>query len=231
MPRGDDLLAHGHGHGIGAPRAEHPDFRGRLEGRAEQAQVDALLHGDGQRLGGLSGQLAQRRIVSVQHAEEARGHGVGLGARDGVAAREVQLVGHDAEVADTKGLVDGAGGVGGDKRCRPEPGHEPHGEGDLLSGIALVAVKAPLHGEHALAAQLAGHEAPHVPVGRGYAHAGHLTEGDEDRVGDALSQRTEPRSQDKAHLRPESAKALPHHRFGRIQRLSQVIQSHGRCPS
>lgn len=84
--------------------------------------------------------------------------------RDGVAAREVQLVGHDAEVADTKGLVDGAGGVGGDKRCRPEPGHEPHGEGDLLSGIALVAVKAPLHGEHALAAQLAGHEAPHVPV-------------------------------------------------------------------
>lgn len=66
---------------VSAPHARNIRISaGRLEGRAEQAQVDALLHGDGQRLGGLSGQLAQRRIVSVQHAEEARGHGVGLGA-------------------------------------------------------------------------------------------------------------------------------------------------------
>ena len=99
MARGDDLLAYGHGHGVGAPRAEHPNLRWRLEGGAEQAQVHALLHGNGQRLGGLPGQLAQGRVVGIQHREEPRGHGVGLGARDGVAAREIQLVGHDAEIA------------------------------------------------------------------------------------------------------------------------------------
>ena len=154
-----------------------------------------------------------------------------MAAGDGVAPREVQLVGHDAEVADAVALVDGAGSVGGDERTSPEPGHEPHGEGDLLGGVALVAVEPPLHGEHPFAAQHADHEAPHVPVGRGDAHAGHLAEGDEDGIGDALGQRTEPRSQNQPDFRPKSAQALLHHRLGLIQRPPQVFQSHREYPS
>ena len=103
--------------------------------------------------------------------------------------------GHDAEIADAVALVDGAGGIGSDEHVRAECRHQPHGEGDLLGGIALVAVEPPLHGEHPPVPERAGHEAPHMPVGRGDAHAGHLAEGDEDGIGDALGQRTEPRSQ------------------------------------
>ena len=231
MARRDDLFAHRHGHGVSAPRAEHLNLRRRLEGGAEQPQIHALLHGNGQRLGSLPGQLAQDRVVSVQHREEPRGHGVGFGTGDGVAAREIQLVGHDAEIADAVALVDGAGGIGSDEHVRAECRHQPHGEGDLLGGIALIAMEPPLHGEHPPAAQHAGHEAPHMPVGRGDAHAGHLAEGNEDRIGDALGQRTKSRAQDEAHLRPEGAEALLHHRLGRIQRPPQVFQSHREYPS
>ena len=92
-------------------------------------------------------------------------------------------------------------------------------------------MEPPLHGEHPPAAQHAGHEAPHMPVGRGDAHAGHLAEGNEDRIGDALGQRTKSRAQDEAHLRPEGAEALLHHRLGLIQRPPQVFQSHREYPS
>lgn len=72
---------------------------------------------------------------------------------------------------------------------------------------------------------------PTCPLAVDTPMPGHLTEGDGDRVGDALSQRTEPRPQNETDFRPECAETLSHHRLGCIQRLSQVFQGHERCPS
>lgn len=157
--------------------------------------------------------------------------GVGFGTGDGVAAREIQLVGHDAEIADAVALVDGAGGIGSDEHVRAECRHQPHGEGDLLGGIALIAMEPPLHGEHPPAAQHAGHEAPHMPVGRGDAMPGTSPKGT--KTGSAMRSARGPSPEPK--MRPTSGRKVPeallHHRLGRIQRPPQVFQSHREYPS
>lgn len=148
----------------------------------------------------------------------------------GLRPREIQLVGHDAEIADAAALVDGAGGIGSDEHVRAECRHQPHGEGDLLGGIALVAVEPPLHGEHPPVPERAGHEAPHMPVGRGDAMPGTSPKGT--KTGSAMRSARGPSPDPKlTDFRPESAQALLHHRLGLIQRPPQVFQSHREYPS
>ena len=87
--------------------------------------------------------------------------------------------------------------------------HEPNGERDFLRRIPLVSVQAALHGEHALPAELAAHEAALVPRRRAALHMGNLAKRNDDGVLDLLSQGAEPRTEHDADRGLAIAEALP----------------------
>ena len=201
MAGGDDLLAHRHGDRVGSPDPKRADLRRRLEARAFQAQVHALLHGNALRIGDLARERAELGVVAVQHREEPRRDGVGLGAHDRVAACKVDVVGHKAQIADVVALVDGAGGIAGDERVHADAPHEPDRERDLLRGVALVAMQAALHADDLPAAEDADDEAPDMPGDGRAFHMRHLPIGDEEGVLDAIGDGPQSRTEGDADFR------------------------------
>ena len=104
--------------------------------------------------------------------------------------------------------------------------HQPHRIGDLARGVALVAMKAPLHRDDLLARERADDESAHVARGRRRPHMGNVGEGNEDGVLYLLGQRAESRPQDDAHLRRAIADPLLQHRARERERLHQFVIRH-----
>ena len=61
-----------------------------------------------------SGEGAQARGVGLRHVEEAWAEAVVVGAGDGIASGEIDVVGDEDELALFEGGIDAAGGVGED---------------------------------------------------------------------------------------------------------------------
>ena len=139
-------------------------------------------------------QSTQLGVVRIKHAEEAEGNLIRLDAHNGIAPREIDVVGHNAEIAHVVGRVDSTCGICGDKRLNAQLVHDPNGKRHLLSRVALVAMQAPLHGKHAFSAQLTAYEATHMTRAGGSLHEGNIRKGNENRLLDLLCQRTQTRT-------------------------------------
>ena len=170
MAGDDDLVDGGHADEVGTEDAEGADLGGRLEGGAEDGEVDALGEGKGL-VGGLGdGKGAEARGVGGGHVEKTlAGAGAGgqseaglVGARGGVGAGEVDVVGDADEFAGGEGGADAAGGVGDDDGADAEERKDAHGEGDFVHGVALVGVDAALHDGYGNAGEGAKDEATGV---------------------------------------------------------------------
>src|SRR2546426_970637 len=149
--RRDPFRHRGHPHGIGPEPLEHPDFRGRLERRPEQAGVHALFQRDPLRSRNVAGEPAERWVVGIAHVGEAL---VPLRHRthERVLEHQVDVVRDEHQRGRAKGVANAARRVGDHERSGAESGEHPRGERGDLGRVTFIQMKATaLHDDrHAL---------------------------------------------------------------------------------
>ena len=111
------------------------------------------------------------------------------------------MVRQEHEGAGLEVQVDAPGGVGEDKGAHAQLGHHPHGQGDLLLGVALVVVDAAPQGGHGPAPAGAQHKGPLVSLHRGQGEAWDVREGDDGLVLQPVAEISQAAAQDEAQLR------------------------------
>ena len=173
MGGGQCLGDGGHAHGIGAQDAGGPDLGGSLKLGAGEEHVHALVDPDAGAGGAVQGQLPQLRGVHPGDVEEAGAELLHVGAPEGAAAVELDVVGDDHHIAGAVAGVDGAGGVGEDGGLDAQQLEYPNGDDQLFEVIALIGVEPAGHAHHLAAAD--GAEDELAGVG---GHGGHQEIGD-----------------------------------------------------
>ena len=191
-PAGARLRDGAHPHRVGAELREHADLGRGLVRRAEHRGVDAALEGDLARGGRRVDRRAEPGVVGRAAAL--------LGAPEGRAALEVQVVLDPHQPGDGPGLLEAARRVREQQGARAERRRGAHARGDLVGVSSLVEVHAPLLREHARARELAEHEAARVPGDAAAGHAVDLLEGDRARVPERLGERAEAGAEHDQHL-------------------------------
>ena len=100
--------------------------------------------------------------MRIEHGHESLCDQVPFGMCDGIAPREVDMVGHDAEGPDLESRVQSTDRIGGNKRIDASGLHRPYRQRDILRAHAFIAMQTPLHAEHPYlrARDPSEHEAP-----------------------------------------------------------------------
>ena len=180
---GGDHFQHGrHADQVGAKGTVGADLGGGLEGRPEQAGVDAF----GDRCSGLFPEFrqpaAQPGIVGIRQVGKLRPPGGRQPAPERVEAGQVDVVGDGHDRAGRQVRTQRAGGVRDDQRAGAEQGAEPHQVDDLGRRVALVGVQPAAAVEHQPA------------VARPYEFGGHGVALDRlDVEGEQVGERPRPR--------------------------------------
>ena len=130
----------------------------------------------------------------------------------------------DHEVAGGEGGVDGAGRVREHERPHAEAAEDPDREDDLVEGVALVEVDAPLHCRHRHAAGAADDEGSGVADDGGGREVGNLAEGHGHGVLEGLGERPEPGAEDDADRGPQRG-AASHDAGGLLQPFDEAHSS------
>ncbi len=186
MGRGDHLGNRRHADRIGSEKAQHAYFGRGLIARTRHSRVNTLTERDSLFGSRLRCRLAQAPVVGFAHVREARSQRLVIDSRQGVCARQIDVIGNEHQVARLEGNVDAAGGVRDDKEADPQAAEYPRREGRLRRRIALIEVNPPLQGCDAHALEFAQDQPARVSRGGGGREMRDLAEPDDN----ALPERT-----------------------------------------
>ena len=208
VARDDRLRDRAHPDEVGAHRAVRADLGGRLEARAGDREVDAVVQRGAELVGHGVQAGAQLGVVGVGQAREARADLVVVEPHERVEALHVDVVGQRDEAAGAGLGPQRAGRVGEHEDLRAEqPQRADRGrDGGRLD--PLVDVRAALEAGDGDAVERAERERAGVARDRADAEAGDVGVGDRDRVGELVDERAEAGAEHEPDARREARRAL-----------------------
>ena len=178
MPQRDDLRHGAHAHGLRAEELQHANLGGRLVRWAEESGIHAFAK-DGVRVAGDGSKcLAQGRVVGDGHVGKARTQRLFVGTGEGRYAHEVQVVGHEHQVAGRPRGLEATRGVGEQDRTHAEAAHDAHALHDAVDGVSLVEMHAALHADDGHACARAEAHVARVTDDGGRGHVREVGVGD-----------------------------------------------------
>ena len=193
---GDDDFGDGrHAYGVTAYRAEVAVLGRRFKRGPLGADVDALLHCNVVAAGYVEGFGDEAGGIGIAHVGESGPEFVVVFPAQRMVGKGVDVVSDEHEVAHLEVRVHAAGCVGDKERFYAQLLHHPHGVGNLLHGVALVVVKAALHGNYLAVAEAALDQLAAVPFDGRQGEVRNLGVGKFLTVGNVSGQFAQPGSQ------------------------------------
>ena len=141
--------------GIGSHARKGTDLGRCLVAGAHEAQINALLTGNAQLVGGLFGEIPQFQTVRLGHVRETRAEALVVGADERVRTHHVDEVGEEHQGARLKLPVDAAAGIGQHHLFHSQQFQDIERVADFLHRVAFIKVEPSFQRIDLFLAQLA----------------------------------------------------------------------------
>ena len=137
------------------------------------SQIDTLAQGNAFIMGNLTRFGHESGGIGMGHVEKSWAV-VDIFAAQRIFRKHIDMVGDHHNVSDMEVGIGSAGSVADKEGLDAQLAEDADGVGDLLHGVALVVVEAPLHGYDVFASKRADEQAPSMSLDSGDGKVGNI---------------------------------------------------------